>query len=154
MSAILCIGCGAVGDSDGAALYCNSCYEELQEENKRLKTLLDQLGEGVLLIAMERQRQVVEEGWTPDHDDQHKHGEMCAAAAVYAFTPKQRFQVHASQFWPWDMAWFKPGNRIRELQKAGALIAAEIDRLNRRAVEQGYEADVPSFAEYEHHIDN
>ena len=29
MAAILCIGCGAVGDSDGAALYCNSCYQKL-----------------------------------------------------------------------------------------------------------------------------
>ena len=37
MAAILCIGCGAVGDSDGAALYCNSCYEELQERTKELE---------------------------------------------------------------------------------------------------------------------
>ena len=38
MAAILCIGCGTVGDSDGAALYCNSCYEELQERTKELET--------------------------------------------------------------------------------------------------------------------
>ena len=33
--------------------------------------------------------------------------------------------------WPWDLEWFKPSpyDRIRELVKAGALIAAEIDRL-------------------------
>jgi hypothetical protein len=35
--------------------------------------------------------------------------------------------------WPWDKGWWKPtpDNRIRELEKAGALIAAEIDRLQR-----------------------
>ncbi len=47
--------------------------------------------------------------------------------------------------WPWDPKWWKPlyndeedqtpdeiDNRIRELTKAGALIAAEIDRLQRK----------------------
>ena len=35
--------------------------------------------------------------------------------------------------WPWDESWFKPtpDDRIRELVKAGALILAEIDRLQR-----------------------
>ena len=33
--------------------------------------------------------------------------------------------------WPWNVVWWKPtpDDRIRELAKAGALIAAEIDRL-------------------------
>jgi hypothetical protein len=37
------------------------------------------------------------------------------------------------RYWPWDREWWKPtpNNRIRELAKAGALIAAEIDRLQR-----------------------
>jgi hypothetical protein len=34
-------------------------------------------------------------------------------------------------WWPWRWEWWKPGNRVRELEKAGALIAAEIDRLSR-----------------------
>ena len=39
--------------------------------------------------------------------------------------------------WPWDAAWWKPGDetdagRIRELEKAGALALAERDRLVRR----------------------
>jgi hypothetical protein len=34
--------------------------------------------------------------------------------------------------WPWDYDWWKPSDDpIRNLTKAGALIAAEIDRLNR-----------------------
>jgi hypothetical protein len=33
--------------------------------------------------------------------------------------------------WPWEASWWKPSqtDRIKELAKAGALIAAEIDRL-------------------------
>ena len=36
-------------------------------------------------------------------------------------------------FWPFDLKWLKrtPKKRIKELAKAGALIAAEIDRLQR-----------------------
>lgn len=44
--------------------------------------------------------------------------------------------------WPWDYTYFKPSDddsgiddRIRELAKAGALIAAEIDRLQRTATD-------------------
>ncbi len=34
--------------------------------------------------------------------------------------------------WPWDEEWWKPDNdAVRNLAKAGALIAAEIDRLQR-----------------------
>lgn len=36
---------------------------------------------GIDLIAAERQRQIEEEGWTPDHDDQHTNGELALAAA-------------------------------------------------------------------------
>jgi len=33
--------------------------------------------------------------------------------------------------WPWEKSWWKPtpNDRVKELVKAGALIAAEIDRL-------------------------
>ena len=36
------------------------------------------------------------------------------------------------QIWPWEETWWKPAsnNRIKDLVRAGALIAAEIDRLN------------------------
>lgn len=97
---------------------------------------------GVELIADERIRQQTEEGWTPEHDDSHTTGEMALAAAVYAM-PREDRNKHilnetvAEVFWPWDAEWFKPANprnpkaRIRELAKAGALIAAEIDRLQR-----------------------
>ena len=33
--------------------------------------------------------------------------------------------------WPWSDKWWKPKDKIRDLVRAGALIAAEIDRLQR-----------------------
>lgn len=83
---------------------------------------------GVDLIRRERERQVSEEGWTPEHDDAHVDGVLSRAAACYAHPP---LFFH---LWPWDRHWWKPGDRVRELAKAGALIAAEIDRLYRAAL--------------------
>ena len=87
--------------------------------------------DALALIAAERRRQVEVEGWTPEHDDEHVNGEMSRAAACYAI-PSRRAQVVAD-FWPWMMAWWKPtpDDRVRELVKAGALIVAEIERLQR-----------------------
>lgn len=79
--------------------------------------------EGVLLIADERARQIRTEGWTAEHDDEHTHGELAQAAVAYA---------GASTHWPWSPeAWKPTGDRVRDLVKAGALIAAELDRLLR-----------------------
>lgn len=95
---------------------------------------------GVELIAAERKRHVSEEGWTPEHDDEHRGGEMAGAAICYATPEDEReyhggptFRSHAPAGWPWDADWWKPcaEDRIRELVKAGALLAAEIDRLKR-----------------------
>lgn len=84
--------------------------------------------DGVALIAAERRRHPDEEGWTPEHDDAHDGGEMAHAGAFYALaTAELRERIG----WPWEMSWFKSTNRIRDLTKAGALIAAEIDRLLR-----------------------
>lgn len=88
---------------------------------------------GVELIAVERQRQIAVEGWTPEHDDTHAQHEMALAAFCYlghiAVTDALNIPT---LFWPWEQAWWKPSDDpIRNLVKAGALIAAEIDRLTR-----------------------
>jgi len=95
---------------------------------------------GIELITEERKRQILEEGWTEDHDDYHADGQMSGAAACYAIAANE---LSAStpylsspnpSLWPWDLTWWKPGKcAIRCLVKAGALIAAEIDRLQRLA---------------------
>jgi hypothetical protein len=82
-------------------------------------------------ITVERDRQITKEGWTPEHDDQHEGGELAEAAACYALVSTFPPNLAASgppEGWPWDPEWWKPASPIRMLEKAGALIAAEIDR--------------------------
>jgi hypothetical protein len=96
---------------------------------------------------VERERQQRAEGWSAEHDDQHEAGELAAAGAAYALAaadvldPRSQgdgqFRSEPPSCWPWDRASWKPeqgvkdADRVRELVKAGALIAAEIDRINR-----------------------
>lgn len=95
---------------------------------------------GIEFISEERQRQINVEGWTPEHDEMHKNGELAHASACYAAMPyniychKKTDNAHYfEELWPFDKEWYKPSpdDRIKELAKAGALIAAEIDRLQR-----------------------
>jgi hypothetical protein len=85
-------------------------------------------------IAAERRRQMEVEGWTPEHDDAHSDGQMAVAAASYAMhahQPERIKRITAPMYWPWAYEWFKPSTARRDLVKAGALIAAEIERLDR-----------------------
>lgn len=91
---------------------------------------------GIERIAAERKRQIEVEGWNAAHDVEHVNGELASVAACYAI--RERCPITVRSLWPdsWDYGWFKPSpeNRIRELEKAGALIAAEIDRLQMEGV--------------------
>ena len=95
-------------------------------------------------VLAERQRQISEEGWDDIHDDMNDRGELAQAAACYALsgTPADeavfihgRWKDPRGLFWPhsWDKEWWKPTDRRRDLVKAGALILAEIERLDRIA---------------------
>lgn len=98
---------------------------------------------GAQLIAAERRRQREKESWSWQHDDEHDEGEMALAAIAYALPPAWRSIVrHVAGvsvtfelrrlLWPWRNEWKpSPDDRVRELVKAGALIAAEIDRVQR-----------------------
>ena len=94
---------------------------------------------GVELIAKERERQIKYEDFPAEHDDKLKNGELSDAAAIYAISPiflDQKIKNGKTIFqtiWPFGLEWYRitMGNRIRDLEKAGALIAAEIDRLLR-----------------------
>jgi hypothetical protein len=79
-------------------------------------------------IVAERERQIRDEGWTEEHDDDHDCGELADAAACYALgKPDEVIQ----KLWPWESQWWKPKDRRRDLVRAGALIVAEIERLDR-----------------------
>ncbi len=100
---------------------------------------------GSELIAAERQRQIDVEGWTPEHDDLHDDCELERAACAYAIYASHRVRHGRHNGvcpinWPntWDHKWWKPDvDPIRNLVKAGALIAAEIDRLQRLTLTSG-----------------
>ncbi len=85
---------------------------------------------GIERIAAERQRQIEVEGFGPEHDSGNENGEMIDAAICYAMNAEIQDGHHVS-IWPWKEEWWKPADPIRDLEKAGALIAAEIDRLLR-----------------------
>jgi hypothetical protein len=88
---------------------------------------------GIDLIKEERRRVIHEEGFTVDNDKIYEDEQLSFAAATYALpamvdkTPCFK-RIH---LWPWSPMWWKPSpdDRIKELKKAGQLIAAEIDRL-------------------------
>lgn len=86
---------------------------------------------GAALIAAERERQMLSEGWTPEHDAEHINGELRDAAIAYLMaTDDHADELTGRDIWPWDESWWKPKDALSNLVRAGALIAAEIDRLN------------------------
>lgn len=88
--------------------------------------------DGAGLITLERQRQIDEEGWTPEHDDTHTHGDLAGAAALYLQYHEAMPFAPPPPSWPWsDETWKLDADPIKNLVKAGALVAAEIDRLHR-----------------------
>jgi hypothetical protein len=98
-------------------------------------------------VLQERARQITAEGWTPEHDD----GALSMAAAGYALEASDAIlnaaheldapgEPHIEDTQPtggpppnvWPHGWqFKPAPPRRMLVKAGALILAEIERLDR-----------------------
>lgn len=100
---------------------------------------------GAEMIAAERERHQAEEGYTKSSDVRYNgSGQLSSAAAVYALTEDQRQSHSITKIvsvageerpvlvpfpWPWLPEFYKPtpDDRVRELVKAGALIAAAID---------------------------
>lgn len=108
-------------------------------------------------IAGERARQVMVEGLSAEHDDEHRRGEIADAAACYAATRRafaadviagrgyQPFTRYLD-LWPWSDEWWKPKSRRRDLVRAGALIVAEIERLARLEEREASEQAILSGA--------
>lgn len=97
------------------------------------------------MIADERERQISQEGWSIANDEQYTNDELLMAAACY-MSATATYDSLSDVAWPWDEAWWKPGNpvdKVRCLAKAGALIAAEIDRLQRMETTEESSVDQP-----------
>ena len=96
---------------------------------------------GVELIADERKRQIEVKGWTAAHDDKHCRGTLAIVAAAVAcdgtiasvIDPKCRVNSCFDCFGIMQKHGLhgEEPDRIHMLAVAGALIAAEIDKLQR-----------------------
>lgn len=121
---------------------------------------------GVTLIGIERSRQIEDLGYDAAHDDLHRSSEIAIAAICYAIASASEHIEGAPWLvrglWPWSVmeipqpAYTVFGNddeaSLNQLIKAGALVAAEIDR--RLRLQQphvstfgGYELDAHPPAE-------
>lgn len=76
-------------------------------------------------VLSERLRQVVQEGYSFEHDDAHSNGEIARAAADYAMPGQNPIPGVG---WASNKA---KHPRRDQLVKAGALVLAEIERLDR-----------------------
>lgn len=130
-------------DNDGENLWqfagwswCHDHYTEGKGTPLAWQPLPGLAVPGVDLIAAERARQVAKEGWNAAHDDDHDNGSLAGAAAAYALVAREQALGDTGPFgmpdcWSWDREWWKPKDQLRNLVRAGALIAAELDRLQR-----------------------
>ena len=92
---------------------------------------------GSEMIANERKRQIEEEGWSLERDRRaYTEQQLAHAALCYVkWAVSEKYNPIAYGEWPWDDHWWRPVDKIRSLTKAGALIAAEIDRIKGEAEE-------------------
>lgn len=131
-------------------------HDATTEAQRCSKSDVERIVNPITLIAQERQRQKEVEGWTTEHDDKHKDQSLAMAASLYASPTDDLERVtycdqcqhpYVTDPWPWldeiepprggpmilVHAWDKreTHSRMRRLQIAGALIVAEMERLQR-----------------------
>jgi hypothetical protein len=88
----------------------------------------------ISLVLNERLRQIHIEKFDAKNDDMHTNYSLARAAVCYAVPPKFRTwddRLITDIYWPWGPGVFKPTTWRRDLVKAGALILAELDRIER-----------------------
>lgn len=114
------------------------------EQSERIKQI-------VFKIVAERQRQVVQLGFTEEHDDQWQDGQLADRALGYCYAASLEDATRAANdsagidpdYWPgsrrfpWRGADGELQTKEQMLIKAGALIIAEIERLQRRREQYG-----------------
>lgn len=83
-------------------------------------------------LYAERRRQVTEEGFGPAFDDGWTEHQLERAAASFALFSTGRFRdTSVGLLWPFSQHWLKAKTPRGALVKAGALIVAAIERLDR-----------------------
>lgn len=99
----------------------------------------DEVTDAARDVLAERARQISVELFHPRSDDAYQARDLASAAACYCFAAAGYLMAHDGEppkWWPWAKSWWKPSKDVprRDLVKAGALILAEIERLDRAAL--------------------
>jgi hypothetical protein len=116
--------------------YCGKC-QELHDDEDGARYCCD-VETGSYLIACERMRQIQDKGWDSKHDDKHTDRSLLNAAILLALDVYNGSMVDPLQVedWPDQLCLRVRENYgtdvVRRLTIAGAMIAAEIDRLQRQ----------------------
>jgi hypothetical protein len=93
-------------------------------------------------VKNERLRQIAEEGYHPDEDDDMRDGELARAACAYI--RQASAPAAAAELWPFPAQPMKPKGRRRALVIAAALLLAELERLERaRELDEANEPRLP-----------
>jgi hypothetical protein len=138
--------CRRLGDWKGAhhplcARTASSATAPLTSDSEANQTLPQHAMPAWRDVVRERRRQIGVEGWTPEHDDGHDAGSLAAAGSAYAIAAADKLHPYSQgdadfyrqppDAWPWHFKWWKPKDPRTALVKAGALILAEIERIDR-----------------------
>ena len=117
--------------------------EQIRETRALLESLQPTWSIAAYDILAERRRQIYVEGHTASRDDQHEQGQLADAAASYTFFAwsyrhTRTTPLKTPSIWPWGPEHWKPSGQRQMLLKAGALILAELERLDRQAARKAH----------------
>jgi len=117
----------------GGKLVPGDPYVKAEGRRLALYRALEVLGgEGVECIRTARVDQLTVHGWDAEHDDAHDKRQLLRAAEAYILAVKFGSGGIARTTWPWgDDSFHVSPDPVGTLAKAGAMIAAEIDRILR-----------------------
>lgn len=137
----------------GPVAAINAALESLFGDANAIQAIEVCDSQGAIIVMEERMRQQREENWTDTHDDTHKAGELAQAGAYYAtvakphdkefiMPPIEQFPIKAEEYYspvgfPFEEPWRKIKGRVNNMRRAGAFIAAELDRLLRKTAKEG-----------------
>lgn len=90
---------------------------------KKMKTGIEQITE-------ERAKQIGKYKYTAYHDAQYTEKELLLGALTYLKKALYEDKYQETDDWPFMMRYYRDEGYVENLKKAGAFIAAELDRLN------------------------
>jgi hypothetical protein len=83
-------------------------------------------------VGAERRRQIEVEGYSYDHDDQYRQGELERAGAAYALYSCRPGFWFVNDIWAFSRRFWKPRSHRENLVRAAAFLIAAIETIDRR----------------------